>query len=194
MDLLIWINIFYGGGAAYLLSWIGMANAGWLGSMRSEIFFQMKFTIFQSCSTKEDAFLSGQATPCNQLLTPSFCLFQNTILHKMLKLGFWNFKPFFSQNADFIGYSIFFFFFSLVLVICLSWYLHVKLSYEFYLIFWTPNGLSITFKSLLSDWIGPKYKCKVSSYMDNTRVLLRNRLNLGFSLNYLSFLFKILCI
>ena len=79
---------FYGGGAAYLLSWIGMANAGWLGSMRSEIFFQMKFTIFQGCSTKEDAFLSGQPTPCDQLLTPYFCLFRNTILHKMLKLGF----------------------------------------------------------------------------------------------------------
>ena len=40
-----------------------------------------------------------------------------------------------------------------------------------------------TFKRPLSDWFGPKCKCKVSSYMDNTKVLLRNRLNLGFSLN-----------
>ena len=101
---------FYGGGAAYLLSWIGMANAGWLGSMRSEIFFQMKFTIFQGCSTKEDAFLSGQPTPCNQLLTPYFCLFRNTILHKMLKLGFWNFKPFFLRMQISLVAAFFFFF------------------------------------------------------------------------------------
>ena len=26
-----------------------------------------------------------------------------------------------------------------------------------------------TFKRLPSDWFGPKYNCKVSSYMDNTR-------------------------
>ena len=43
-----------------------------------------------------------------------------------------------------------------------------------------------TFKRLLSDWFGPKYKCKVSSYMENTKVLLRTRLNLGFILNYFS--------
>ena len=40
------------------------------------------------------------------------------------------------------------------------------------------------FKRLLSDWFGPKYKSKVSSYMDNARTLLRSRLNLGFNLNY----------
>ena len=41
-------------------------------------------------------------------------------------------------------------------------------------------------KRLLSDWFGPKYKSKVSGYMDNTKVLLRSRLNLGFKLNYFS--------
>ena len=41
-----------------------------------------------------------------------------------------------------------------------------------------------TFKRPLSDWFGPKYKCKISSYMDNTIVLLRSKLNLGFNLNY----------
>ena len=40
------------------------------------------------------------------------------------------------------------------------------------------------FKRLLSDWFGPKYKSKVSSYMDNARALLRSRLNLRFNLNY----------
>ena len=38
-----------------------------------------------------------------------------------------------------------------------------------------PDNLEIkwslkTFKRPLSDWFGPKYKCKVSSYMDNTEL------------------------
>ena len=33
-----------------------------------------------------------------------------------------------------------------------------------------------------------KYKCKISSYMAKTRVLLISRPNLGFNLNYFSFL------
>ena len=37
-----------------------------------------------------------------------------------------------------------------------------------------------TFKSPPCDWFGPKYKCKVVSYMDNTKMVLRSRLNLGF--------------
>ena len=34
-------------------------------------------------------------TGCLFNLLSQFCLFQNAILHKMLKLGFWNFKPIF---------------------------------------------------------------------------------------------------
>ena len=48
---------------------------------------------------------------------------------------------------------------------------------------WKANSLS---KHLI--WFGPKQKSKVSRYMDNTRVLLRDRPNLGFTLNYFSFL------
>ena len=52
-----------------------------------------------------------------------FCLFQNAILHraeaKVLK-----FSAHFSQNVVFIGCNIL----SLLLVICLSWNLHLKLS------------------------------------------------------------------
>ena len=51
-----------------------------------------------------------------------------------------------------------------------------------------------TFKRPLSDWFGPKYKNKVSSHVNNTKVLLRTRLNIGFDLNYISFLMQILCI
>ena len=36
--------------------------------------------------------------------------------------------------------------------------------------------------------IVPRYKCKVSSYMDSTKVLLRSRLNLGFNLDCLFFI------
>ena len=96
-------------------------------------------------------------------------------------------------------------FFSLVLVICLSWYLHLKLSHDLltlvsfniwrynftsraiYLTLCKPNGLSKCLKDQ-SIWTGPKYKCKAGSYMDSTKVLLRDRLNLGFNLNYFSFL------
>ena len=40
-----------------------MVNAGWFGSMRSEILLQMKFIIFQGCPTKQAAFLPGQTAP-----------------------------------------------------------------------------------------------------------------------------------
>ena len=66
------------------MNWLGMVNAGRLGSMRSEIFLKMKFIIFQGCPTKQPAFLPGQHTPYNQLLIQP--LFQNVILHKILKL------------------------------------------------------------------------------------------------------------
>ena len=41
---------------------------------------------------------------------------------------------------------------------------------------------------LPSDLFGPKYKCKVSSDMDNTKVLLHSKINPGFNLNHFSFL------
>ena len=118
---------FYGSGPACLLSRLLMVNAGWLGFIQSEIFLQIKFIIFQGCSTKQAAFLPGQPVTYNQLLIHHFSLFQNAILHKMLKLGFWNFKPIFLR----MQFSLVAAFFSLVLVICLSWYLHLKLSHEF---------------------------------------------------------------
>ena len=79
---------FYGSGPACLLSRLLMVNAGWLGFIQSEIFLQIKFIIFQGCSTKQAAFLPGQLVTYNQLLIHHFSLFQNAILHKMLKLGF----------------------------------------------------------------------------------------------------------
>ena len=59
------------------------------------IFLANKIHHFQGCLIKQAAFLPGQPVPCNQLLIQPLCLFQNAILRKMLKLGFWNFKPIF---------------------------------------------------------------------------------------------------
>ena len=117
----------YGSGIASLLSWLKIVNAGWLGSLRSEIFLQMKVIIFQGCPIKQAAFLPGQPAPYNQLLFRHFCLFQNAILHKMLKLGFWNFRLFFIR----VQFSLVAKNFSLVLVISLSWYLLLIQSHEF---------------------------------------------------------------
>ena len=50
---------FYGSGLACIPSPVGMVNAGWLCSMRSEIFLQMKFIIFQGCPTKLPFYLGS---------------------------------------------------------------------------------------------------------------------------------------
>ena len=52
---------FYGSGPVCLLSWVGIVNAGWLSSIRSNILLQMKFIIFQGCSTKQAAFFTWAA-------------------------------------------------------------------------------------------------------------------------------------
>ena len=54
-----------------------------------------------------------------------FYLFHNAILHKILKLGFWNFKSIFLRMQCLLVVT----FFSLVLVINLSWYFHLTISY-----------------------------------------------------------------
>ena len=52
---------------------------------------------------------------------------------------------------------------------------------DFHISNYLPNTLEAkwslkTFKRPLSDWFEPKYKCKVSSYIDNIKVLLCSRL------------------
>ena len=51
-----------------IIYYSGNGDAGWLTSMQSEIFLEMKFIIFQSCPSKQAAFLPGQPLPYNQLL------------------------------------------------------------------------------------------------------------------------------
>ena len=50
-------------GLACLPSWLGMMNTGWLVSIRSELFLQMKIIILEA--VKQAAFLPGQPAPCN---------------------------------------------------------------------------------------------------------------------------------
>ena len=99
---------FYGKGLTCLPRWFVLANTGCVGSLRSDIFLQIRFIIFQDCPTKQAAFSPEQLAPSNQLLIQPTLLFQSVILHKMLKLGFWNFKLIF-LDAVFIGCNIFFF-------------------------------------------------------------------------------------
>ena len=69
---------FYGSGLACLPGWLGMVNAGWLFSMQSAIFLQMKLIIFQGCPTK-----LGQPVPYNQLLVQPLSIMK-------LPWTFWN--------------------------------------------------------------------------------------------------------
>ena len=59
--------------------------------------------------------------PYNQLLI------QPLLLVPECYLGFWNFKPIYLK----MQFSLIATLFSLLLVICLSWYLHLELSHEF---------------------------------------------------------------
>ena len=91
--------VFYKNGLVYLQSWLGMVNGdGYLGSR-----FHIISSLFRHVS-----------------------LFQNAILHKMLKLGFWNFKSIFLKMKFLLVSTLL----SLVLAIWTSWYLHLKLSHE----------------------------------------------------------------
>ena len=49
----------YGSRLACLPSWLRMLNVGWLCSMQSDHFLQMKFIIFQGCPTKPPFLLSS---------------------------------------------------------------------------------------------------------------------------------------
>ena len=87
----------YGSELTHLPSWLTMVNAGWVSSMKWEIFSQMKFIIFQSCPTKEAAllFYLGSSFHTINSLFSRFCFFQNAVLQKKLKLGFWMFMAIF---------------------------------------------------------------------------------------------------
>ena len=82
-------------GLACLPSWLGTINTGWFSSIQSEIFLQMKFIIFKAVPSNRLSFYLSSLLHVISSLFNHFCLFQNAILHEMLKLGFWNFKSIF---------------------------------------------------------------------------------------------------
>ena len=130
-------------GLACLPNWLAIMNTGWAGSIGSEIFLQMKFIIFKAVTSNMLSFYLGSPLHVISSLFSQFCLFRNAILRKMLRLGFWNCKSFFSE----FSFHWLQHFFSLVLVICLSWYLHLALPHEF-LTFISFNMWRLKFKSI----------------------------------------------
>ena len=94
-------------------------------------------------------------------LLSDFCLFQNAILHKILKLGFCNFQTIFLRMQFLLVAE----FFALVLVISLSWYFHITISY-LTLVTWHFVS-QMVFPNIYNKtkWLvwRPKYKYKVSS-------------------------------
>ena len=60
---------FYGSVLACLPGWLGMVNAAWLCSMRSEIFLQIKFIIFQGCPSKPPFYLASLLHIISSLLS-----------------------------------------------------------------------------------------------------------------------------
>ena len=74
---------------ACLPSWlIHMVNTGWLGSIRSEVFLQMKFIIFKAVLSNRLTFYLGSLLHVISSLFGHFWMFRNAILRKMLKCGF----------------------------------------------------------------------------------------------------------
>ena len=58
-----------------------MVDEGWLGSVQSEIFLEMKFIVFQGCPTKQASFLPGHSAPYNNVTNITLLLKLN-LFHK----------------------------------------------------------------------------------------------------------------
>ena len=109
--------------------WLGMINTDWPGSILSEISLERKFIFFNDVRSSRLPFYLGSPLHVIGSFFSHFCLFQNAILCKMLKLGFTNFKTIFLRTQFSLVAT---FFFSLTLVFCLS-------SYYIYTISWVFN-------------------------------------------------------
>ena len=131
---------------------------------------------FKAVPSNRLSFYLGSPLHIISSLLSHIGLFQNPILHKMLKLGFWNFKPIFLR----MQFSLVATFFSLVLVISLSWYFHLTFSY---LTLWKPNGLSkylnhltglglSTSAKLAVKWIILKWYYVVDLILDSIWIIL----------------------
>ena len=107
-------------------------RAGWgwwmqADSVPSNQKFSCKWNLsfFKAVPSNRLSFYLGSPLQIISFLFSHFCLFQNAILHKMVRLGFLNFKSIFLR----MQFSLVATFFSLVLVISLSWHLQLTISY-----------------------------------------------------------------
>ena len=73
---------FNGSGPSRLPRWLEIMNVLWPGSMRSEIFLQMKFIIFKAVWPSRLPFYLGSPLHIISSLFSQFCLFQNAIYIK----------------------------------------------------------------------------------------------------------------
>ena len=96
-------------------SWIGLAayQAGWVWWIQAGLFpsdqnFSCKWKLSFSRLSNRLPFYLGSPLHAISSLFSHFCMFQNAILRKMLKLGFWSFNPIFLR-IQFSLVSTFFF-------------------------------------------------------------------------------------
>ena len=90
----------YESGPGHLPGWLGMVKAGWIGSMWSEIFSQMKFIVFPRCPT----YLASQLHIISSLFS-DFCLFQN-IFFFSCGLSWYLHLKLFNEGLTFISFNI----------------------------------------------------------------------------------------
>ena len=121
------------------------AGWGWLmqpGSVPfdQKIFCKWNLSFFKVLSPNRLPLYLGSPLCIISSLFSQFYLFQNAILCKHLKLRFWNVKPIFHR----MQFSLVATFFSLVLVISLSWVCILNCLHELYLYHLTSGDKSIS--------------------------------------------------
>ena len=157
-----------------------MGNADWWWMQADSVPSNQKFSCkwnlsyFKVVLSNRLSFYLGSPLHIISFLLSHFCWFQNAILHEMLKLGFWNFNSIFLR----MQFSLVATFFSLVLVISLSWYFRLTFSY---LTLWKPNSLSkyhltgfglSTSAKLAVKWIILKWYYVVDLILDSIWIIL----------------------
>ena len=118
----------------------------------------------------------------NSLISFLIFLFQNTILHKMLKLGFRNFKPIFLRMQFSLVATFFFSSFGYQFELIFASY--NQLPDTSYLTLWNPNDLSKHLKGHQVSGLDLSTRGKLAVKWAILKIIL----NLGFNLNYFSFL------
>ena len=102
--------------------------------------YKWNLSFFKTVPSNRQSFYLGNPLHVVSSLFSHFCLFQNAILHKILKLGFWNFKPI-CLRMQFSLVTIFFFS-SFGYQFELIFASYNQLPDTIYLTLWKPNGLS----------------------------------------------------